>query len=291
MSREQGMKRYGFVHFCLAFAVCCLISGCSSLVQKSGELLEGNTGGKTAALYRSTGGKKDDRTELKLLRLKTGEGSMEITNSAWPGLALRGNLPGQNGDFELTELRFLSSHVNGWNEFSLSLIGSASLQSSGTDALLRFTSPVERVQISSGKIRLKSSRLSGDEALKSLRNRRERIMAVVEWMQERPELPVLDNRKDFENYWEKILFPELVSKKKRPPEYSETGAEWNRAGGVRWNKTYTAFLFPEDLRELRDSGALLRDWEEASAWIYLEYSWDEFNAALDGIVLKKIKGD
>jgi hypothetical protein len=33
-------------------------------------------------------------------------------------------------------------------------------------------------------------------------------------------------------------------------------------------------VFPEALRPLRDSGAMLRDWEEASAWIYLEYSWE-----------------
>jgi hypothetical protein len=74
----------------------------------------------------------------------------------------------------------------------------------------------------------------------------------------------------FEAYWQPLLVPEIAGAKERPVIW-EQGAETKRGEGVAWNSKYTASMFPQDLWELRDSGALLRDWEEASAWIYLVY--------------------
>ena len=284
-----------------------VLTGCSSLVHKSGEVLDGSAfAEKTLSLYQSTGKKKEPKFELRELRHKNGEESIQITSTRWPGLALRGSMPASDGTFELRQLHFLSSHVNGWNEFSLDLLGNAAFPVSGEAAgLLRITGEVERIQISSGKIRLKSSRLTGNAALTPLRNRRERILALTESMHQQQSLPaqeaglsnqtaitgqtVFASQKEFEEYWKGRLFPELVSKKKRPQGYSAENAEWGRADSVKWNLSYTKQLFAEGLWEYRNSGALLRDWEEALPWIYLEYSWDHILSSFNERTLQKVK--
>jgi hypothetical protein len=189
----------------------------------------------------------------------------------------------------------LSTHVSGWNEFHYELLGSGNFSSvqQGTGGVLRIDETPERVQISSGKIRLKSRRLTGNAALVPLRNRRERILALTEWMAERQQKagnPArFENQKEFDAYWKSLLFPELLPAKKRPQNYSALNAEWNRADGVKWNTAYTKSIFPEALWEFRNSGALLRDWEEALPWIYMEYSWDAIISNVNNTTLQKIK--
>jgi len=275
------------------FPLALLLVGCTSMLQKGGEILEGSAfAEKTTALYSSGG------IELKEMRSKDGEDFIEIKNSRWPGLALRGSVPDTDGSFHLTEARVLSTHVSGWNEFSYELLGSGSFSSAReSGGVLRIDETPEKVQISSGKIRLKSSRLTGNAALAPLRNRRERILALTEWMGEWQEKTgnstYFGSQEEFDEYWKCLLFPELVSAKKRPQSYAsikDTGnAEWNRADGVKWNMVYTKSIFPEALWELRNSGALLRDWEEALPWIFTEYSWDAIIGTFNNTTLQKTK--
>ena len=305
-NREQRTKKReqraeSFIICYLLFVICYLFSGCSTLMQKTGDLLEGNASkGKTLALYRSLDSgaartRKETETiiELRTLRLRDGEEIVEIHCGEWPGLVIRGTLPQGGGNFDFTDLDFLTSHVHGWNDFTLDLMGSAVFYVSGnTIGRLIIADEVERVQISSARIRLKSSRLTGNAALGPLRNRRERILALIEWMDEWLEknqtIIHFEDQKEFENYWKPKLFPELVSKSRRPAEYSKENAEWIRADSIKWNRTYTEFLFDENLWEYRNTGALLRDWEEALPWIFMEYSWDTIIGSLNETNLIKI---
>jgi len=284
---------------CFFFSSFFLLAGCTSLIQKGGDVLEGSAfAEKTTALYSSDGKDNEAEIELKEMQGKDGEGFIEITSSQWPGLALLGSVPGIDGSFHLTEARILSTHVSGWNEINYELLGSGNF-SGGREAggILYIEEVPERIQISSGKIRLKSSRLTGDAALVPLRNRRERILSLTGWMLEWQEstgvLTNFDNQEKFEEYWKSLLFPELVSAKKRPEGYSsiknDGNAEWNKANGVKWNLAYTRSIFPETLWEFRNSGALLRDWEEALPWIFIEYSWDTIIGSFNNTTLQKIK--
>jgi len=280
---------------CFFFSLIFLLTGCTGLLQKGGEILEGNAfAEKTTALYSSNKKEKEDIIELKEIQNKDGESFIEITNGKWPGLALRGSVPDTDGGFHLTEARILSTHISGWSEFNYELLGSGNFSSApGAGGVLRIEETPERVQISSGKIRLKSRRLTGDTALVPLRNRRERILVLTGWMTEWQESAgastYFDNQDEFEEYWKSLLFPELVSADKRPQKYSALDAEWNRADDVKWNLAYTRSLFPEALWEFRDSGALLRDWEEALPWIFMEYSWDTLIGSFNNITLQKTK--
>jgi len=281
------------------------------MVQKGGEVLDGSAfAEKALSVYQSIGKTRESNIELKKLRLKSGEEILEITNSEWPSFALRGSIPGLDGTFELRQAYILSSHHQGWNEFYLDLLGNASFPVSGQIiGLFRINGEVERIQIFSGQIRLKSGRLTGNAALTPLRNRRERIIALTEWMQQHQQLLLqlpleqetglsdessFTSQKEFEDFWKGRLFPELVSKKKRPVGYTENTelrrAEFaNKADGIRWNRSYTEQFFPEELWEYRNSGALLRDWEEALPWIYMEYSWDYIISSFNETNLLKVK--
>ena len=292
--RKKNINNHSFFfHFSLFSFL--LLTGCTTIVQKGGEIVEGSTFTRMElALYRSGEKDRKERTGLKELRLNDGKIIMEIHSEKWPGLTLIGGMPSGNGSFELLKARILSSHVNGWNEFSLDILGSAFFgDQRKTGGTLHMAGGAERVQISSGSIRLKGNRLTDNAALTALRNRRERILALTEWMAVQTEVgggkANFGGQSEFENYWKPLLFPELVSAKKRPTRYSTVDVEWRRMDGVKWNLSYTETLFPGDLWEYRNSGAMLRDWEEALAWIYIEYAWDFILDSFNDTYLIRIK--
>lgn len=275
-----------------------LLLSCAALAEKTGQLLEGGAE-KTTGRFRcppaegsGVRGRRGDEFVLRRLRSRDNAETFSLSPAAWPGLSFRfavfpgpgegdpgespggdpGGDSGRTAEIALLSCSFLCSGYSGWNEFTLDLSGTGRLTVRDRTYTLTFTR-LEVTGISRGRIRRGDARISGGEALTALRNRRERIAALSGWMRLSGG-PDFTGRKAFESYWKPRLFPELVSRKNRPPGYEETGARWARDGDLRWNTAYTAAVFPEELRPLRDSGAMLRDWEEAAAWIYLACEWD-----------------
>jgi hypothetical protein len=270
--------------------------GCASLVsravEKTGQVLDGSAfAEKTAARYRTRieeGAAVN--MEVREIVSKSGEPSLVISLKDFPALRFRGSAPAGNGGFYFTRLDYLGGNYSGWNAFTLDLSGAGTFVTSQGAAVLSFSAPPEPVQISSGKIRRNETRIAGDEALGLLRNRYERILALTEWMRNREGAPPYYSPASFDAYWRPILLPETVSKKKRPAGWTAENARWVRAEDVKWNAAYTESLLPEELRILRDSGSLLRDWEEAFEWICFEYAWERIGGYLSGeITMKRIK--
>jgi hypothetical protein len=270
-----------------------LNGGCVSLAEAGGRILDGSAfAEKTLAAYREA---PKQGTRVDRLRDKAGQEFIAIRVDSMPNLRVRGSLPDGEGRFWLTALDFLSPNLNGWNEFTLELSGSGAFveDSDARTAVLRLEAPLETLDISGGKIRRGSSRLSGPPALTALRNRRERIAVLARWMREQPGLPGFSGPADFEAYWEPLLFPELSKPKDRPAAWAGADADaGERVLGedIRWSVAYTQARFPEELWPARNSGTLLRDWEEAAAWIRLEFEWDAIVQFLSGkIELTKIQ--
>jgi hypothetical protein len=281
------------VRLCAIIALSAFFGGCVSLMEKSGQVLDGSAfAEKTVAVYRT--GKKSWTSagiELREMRNKAGEHSVIITLDRFPAIKLRGSVPGENGEFHLTSLDYLGGNTNGWNEYRLE-ISSTGNMTQGETSLSFSIGEIETLQISSGKIRRFDTRITGANALAGLNNRHERIAAVAEWMKgyNTSNTPPAADRKAFENYWEPVLFPELVSGSKRPADWQREGDQWNRAEDIRWNTSYTERVFPELLREIRNSGTMLRDWEEALEWLFVEYEWDRITELLSQeTVLNKVK--
>ena len=239
------------------------LSSCISIVEQSGRILDGPE--RTEAVFRL------DTVEVRQIR---GDPAIVITLDGMPGLRLYGSQPGIDGSFSLLSCSFVTSNYSGWNEFSRELAGSGTFWVNGGKALFRLDPGLEALDIREGRIRRADSRLYGEPALTALRNRDARISELAAWMRSAAGGQEFPDQAGFEAYWQGILYPELVSPKRRPASWDQEPPEWVRALDVRWNTSYTRRVFPEALRELRDSGTLLRDWEEAAAWIYLEFAWD-----------------
>jgi hypothetical protein len=247
------------------------------MTEGAGKLLEGKFD-YTVRLYRSPKTVPKGRGYQVLERAGKGGPGLDILIEAVPVITLKASMPDEDGTFYLKSLEYLGGNSPGWVEFSLALSGGGTFIRRGANsAALRLRPPTEPALISEGRIRREGTRLSGEEALRALNNRYERILALTEWMRQQ-KVPLRVNRGagDFESYWKPILLPELVSPKKRPQSYDDTGTtvSWVMAEQVRWNTAYTEQLLPEELRPLRDSGTLKRDWEESRDWIFLVYAWD-----------------
>jgi hypothetical protein len=268
-----------------------LFAGCVSVAEKTGRVLDGSAKKKKrTALYRAE--KKEGSAadiDIMLVQNKTGENSIIIVLHAFPMMKLRGSYPDENGEFYLTSLEYLSGNVNGWNEYTLDLSGKGVL-SLGNNAVLSINEEIEPLQISAGRIRRHDTRIAGTDALTSLNNRRERILALAEWLNTPENNTPQPSLKDFETYWKPVLFPEIVSKNKQPALWRQEGDQWIEAEDIRWNTSYTERVFSDELKPIRNSGTLLRDWEEALAWIYIECEWSQITELLSQeISLRKIE--
>lgn len=269
-----------------------LNGGCVSLAESGGRILDGSAfAEKILAVYRE---EPKRGTRVDLLSDRAGQEFIAIRIDAMPNLRIKGSLPDGEGNFFVNSLDFLSPNLNGWNEFTLELSGEgrfvAGYSAGGAQtAVLQLGMSLETLDISEGKIRRLSTRLSGAQALTALRNRRERITVLARWMKEQDGLPGFPDQAGFEAYWKPLLFPELSKPKDRPAAWTDDGA-WVMGEDIRWNLAYTQALFPEVLWPARNSGTLLRDWEEAAAWIRLEFEWDNIVKFLSRKVdLTKIK--
>jgi len=282
------MKKTGFlVIFVLLF------SGCISVMEKAGRTIDGSASAeKKVSVYRAD--KKKGAAEdiaVTVIKNKSSEKSVLITIDKYPMMRLRGSMPDENGAFSLNSLEYLSGSVHGWNEYSMELLGSG-LLSLGETCVLEISGEIEQIQISSGRIQRYDTRLTGAQALTSLRNRNERIIAAAAWMAafNAPEKQMIEDIEDFESFWKPILFPELVSKKKRPDGWYMEGDIFVKNEDIRWNTGYTERVFQEDLYPVRNSGTMLRDWEETLSWIYLTYEWEKIKEILSNkTVLQSVK--
>ena len=249
-----------------------LLFNCVSLMENTGRVLDGSAFKlKTVSVYK-TSGKEENQQEIKIFVVenKEKEKSIIITLENFPMIKLFGSFPNEEGFFTLTTLEFLAGSANGWNEYTMELMGTGNLKFK--DTVILKIDEIEPVQIAKGRVQLYDTRLTGNEALSALRNRRERVIAVTEWMSSL-NLEKGKNIDDFERFWQPILLPETVLKKKRPTGWTQDADQFQKTDSIRWNISYTERTFSEELWPIRNSGTLLRDWEEAIGWIYLEYEW------------------
>jgi hypothetical protein len=258
----------------LPFLSC--VSVVESVVEKTGRALDGSAFAEKKIARFQALVKEGAACDMEILdaQSKSGRRSLIISLKKFPAIKLRGSEPDADGNFTLSSLEYLSGNTAGWNEYSLELFGAGTFRKGNNAAIFSVDGEIEQVQISRGKIRRYDTRVTGGEALVNLRNRGLRVEALTEWMKSRENAPTGQDRQSFEKYWKPVLFPEMCVEKKRPAGWQAEGDVWARAEDIRWNTSYTERIFPEELRPVRNSGTLLRDWEEAFEWIYFQYEWE-----------------
>lgn len=128
-------------------------------------------------------------------------------------------------------------------------------------------------------IRYRDTILESDTALKQFGNRLERLQSAVNFLNEKLG-PDEISFKDFEERVEKILFPEVYGYTEKRVEKGNTV----RADGIEWDTLYSDENIPEELREVRNTGTLFRDWEETSKLFYFWHLREKITGRLDGYV-------
>jgi len=246
-----------------------LLGGCLGLMEKAGNVLDGSAfAEKKVKRFQNT------EMEVSVVKNKKSEQSIIIYIKNYPMIKLRGTLPDENGNFIFTSLEYLAGNTHGWNEFTMQLLGGGNLVLNNSVIKFDITEKIECIQITQGRIHRYDTRITGDEAVTALRNRLERVLTLTEWMLSIGDAPKNQSLDDFEKYWKPFLMPEMVSSGKRPDGWRQDGDTFERAEDVRWNTSFTERVFPEELWLVRNSGTLLRDWEEALSLIYMQYEWD-----------------
>jgi len=248
-------------------------------MEDAGKIIDGSAFmEKTLAIFISgsvNGG--ENQIEIKITENKSKEKFVILSLKKYPMMKLRGSYPEDNGQFQFTSLEYLAGSTHGWNEYSLQLLGTGRMYlddlNSQQLAALEITEEIEFASITNARIHRYDTRITGDDALRSLRGRHDRIISLVEWMLTLDH-PFDQNIKEFEKNWKPFLFPETALSWDRPGGWRLQGDTYITAEDIRWNTAYTERVFPQELYDVRNSGTLLRDWEEALSWIYMIYEWD-----------------
>ena len=261
-----------------------LFSSCLSITDGAGRLMDGSLFAEKTVSKTTL--KDAAGTKVASIITKEKRPALVITSSAVPNLRIYGTEPDENGRFQFTSAVFLCSTHNGWNEVNYDVYGNGIYtRLDNTTGSLRFETPLEIIDISKGGMRYGDSRLTTERAVVELRNRAERIDALIAWMGgtgnpfgQSADGAAFSDKAAFIAYWRPRLMPELYSPFKRPAEYKQAVKSAGKPAysfgeDVLWNKQYTEYIFPAHMHKLRDSGALLRDWEDAHDWIYLKYIW------------------
>jgi hypothetical protein len=256
------------VFFVLVFSSCAAMS---TLVENAGRLADGTTTEfKTNEHWQSIDGTGVD---IRVGRERYSQADSFVFRSrALPNYIFYASIPDAAGNFFITKLHFLSGNYGGWNEYTADAGGRGRFSEFDGEYNAAFTviGTIERHDIIEGKIRRETTRLFGDRSREALRNRDERIKALVSWMREyvagAGQGIDFANQQKFEMYWRPLLLPKNKREAKNAPK------------------------IPSALENARMEGALAADWNEALPWIYLEYDFKKITAVLNNeAILTRIK--
>lgn len=221
---------------------------------------------------------------------KGGVANFRMRGDELGGAILEGEARPSEGSWilEVERLDWLGNWAEGWTEAGFVAEGTLRLRPLGPSWLLevevvpRIENPVN------ASIRLFGDYFEGEKALALLSHRWDRIQAVDGLLKEKypdawydysePRNPayfwtVFARRiSSFQAGVGPFLFPELYGypKTDRPADRGP----FLRAESIDWDSEYTKEQFPENLRAIRDSGTMFRDFEEGAGLWRLDFCWE-----------------
>lgn len=193
----------------------------------------------------------------------------------------------ESGDwvFHTDELSLFYNWHNGWTESILSMQGVVILKKTGPeDWKLEILEEPRILSVKEGQIRYKRDRIYGDRARDMMSRRLNRSLALAAM------IPPLSADEDYDFHHKKkgyyseeyiedlesFLFPERYGFNQAFPEPESDLNKKDRYiknEEVKWDTSYTQMYFSPDLHDIRNSGTLYRDYEEASQLIILCAQW------------------
>lgn len=201
----------------------------------------------------------------------------ELTSPALPGMSFSGTF--EDDTFYITQVRIFSNWANGWTEGYYQASGKYFIDYSDAGFTLMEMDPIEIWDIETGEIRYGGNYYRKDDGLQKVRNRVERIKEYVKVIKDAggPEyIGGIKNANLLSDYTLKEffypkLFPEVVGFNRAYKDGTLLKAYYHidytnqkvEGSNIYWRDDYTRAVFPEHLWELRNSGTIYRDFEEA----------------------------
>lgn len=205
----------------------------------------------------------------------------------------------KNGNlFTINEAYWFDNGSTGWTEISFAASGQIELHEDSSVFGYTVINLIVLDFPQAAKFRVKDSVLIGDDALKVLNNRLDRINSAVEFLKEPSEFIRSPRYIDYFSFEKKVgsyLFPEKYGyteaaiKFGGKKKFGRNKGNYVIGDGSFWNLDYTQAAFPEYMWEVRNTGTLYKDWEQDFDLIYYIYNWEYFfgNDAKMGSIAKK----
>jgi hypothetical protein len=181
----------------------------------------------------------------------------------------------------LSSLRWFNNGLNGWTDASFFLDGTLLLEKSDHGWILKAPSLPVVEGVARASVRYFDTFLLGNKAAEQLSARWDRIEAVTAYL--RDQFP--DGWIDDQTLVSRFLFPEIYGYAAN----ESPGKERVTVDSVDWDKNYTAAHFPARLAPLRESGIMLRDYQESPGLWRLLYHWKSTWGSETSLVLKKTR--
>lgn len=214
---------------------------------------------------------------ILLLSCSTGKDSgntFSFTTPGLPGSTVEGITVMEDGEeiFYITSIRLFSNWGEGWTEGVFEASGKYLISRKNNGAYLKQIDSFELWDILLGEIRYRDKFYRDDDGLWRVKNRIDRLKELSRILQS--DLGFNDFTSDIKELYP-YLFPELYN---FPEDFNRNGSqgEIKRAYGVNWRVDYTDAIFPEEFKELRNSGTLYRDAIEAPDIFQTLYNLNKF---------------
>lgn len=193
----------------------------------------------------------------------------------------------ESGDIEcfVSSLYFLTNWSNGWTEAEVEAFGQLSFKKDSSNSY-RCSSleGIELGEIKKGSIKFFDNYYFEDRARRSIKNKLDRINSMNNFVRDKIKIDyfVTLNKIGTDSYKKatyELFFPEFtLNSPYNNPAYKVKSLkdETELSETILWNKNYTREVFPENLQTVRDSGSLLRDYEESSELFFMDYNMDYY---------------
>lgn len=172
----------------------------------------------------------------------------------------------------IDRIRWFNNWRDGWTEAEIAAGGTVTLkadESAKTGYRVITVSAIEVLDSPKARIRYRDELLSTADATTLFNRRLGRIIAAVQYL--RKEHPDARTYSTFSSYARHFYFPEVFGYRDGADESEKTEANRSFGEGISWDTAYTNERIPEELREIRNTGTLFRDWEESAELFYFMY--------------------
>jgi hypothetical protein len=258
--------------FFLTLLILFLVTSCATILKKS-----------------ESGVKKDFSYSILLLKKHKDLSWFELSSNLINPAVLKGDYTiNENGDIEclIKSLYFFTNWTNGWTEGELEAFGQLLFKKNENDKYsCVIIEEVELLDVKSGSIKFFDDYYYEDRARRNIRNKLDRINSINNFLKEKENISYFKSLRNNKDKTEKsyipltyqLFFPELTLNS----PYSNKNSEYKVVSvkedtqleeTILWNKIYTKAIFPENLQPVRDSGSLLRDYEESVELFFMDYN-------------------